>query len=129
MQQFAKGLRPIAFLSQQIKVAERNYPIGEQLGRRQFMDHQSLQSVEVSAMATPRQVRWPTHLSEFDFSSNDTPSNTNVVADGLSRAAAGEVSELEEPGAPYELLISALAEMEPIPVNMRQAAVRDAKYQ
>jgi hypothetical protein len=76
MQQFDEGLRPIAFLSKKMTPAERNYPVHEQellailnalkawrhyLGGRPFTvltDHQSLQYVETSAMATPRQVRW-----------------------------------------------------------------------
>jgi ribonuclease HI len=77
MQESAEGpLRPIAFLSKKMSAAERNYPVHEQellailkalkawrhyLGGRRFTiltDHQSLQYVESSAMATPRQMRW-----------------------------------------------------------------------
>ena len=148
MQQFDDGLRPIAFLSKKMKPAERNYPIYEQellailnalrawrhyLGGRHFTvwtDHQSLQYVESSAMATPRQVRWATWLSEFDFSIKYAPGDKNVVADGLSRAAAGGAPEADTEEIDEErLLIGALSEMAPIPVRVRQAAADDANYQ
>lgn len=146
MQQFEEGLRPIAFLSKKMKPAERNYPVYEQellailnalrawrhyLGGRHFTvctDHQSLQYVEVSAMATPRQVRWATWLSEFDFSIKYTPGTTNVVADALSRAAAGSAPERKEDTGGRRLLINAIAEMAPIPVRIRRAAVADGNY-
>jgi len=139
MQKFAEGLRPIAFLSKKMKKAERNYPVYEQellailnalrawrhyLGGRHFTvwtDHQSLQYVEASAMATPRQVRWATWLSEFDFNIKYTPGETNVVADGLSRAGAGP--------ARAGLLISAVSAMAPMPIRIKRAAVNDARYQ
>ena len=139
MQKFAEGLRPIAFLLKKMKKAERNYPVYEQellailnalrawrhyLGGRHFTvwtDHQSLQYVEASAMATPRQVRWATWLSEFDFNIKYTPGETNVVADGLSRAGAGP--------ARAGLLISAVSAMAPMPIRIKRAAVNDARYQ
>ncbi len=111
MQQFDGGLRPIAFLSKKMSKAERNYPVHEQellailnalkawrhyLGGRRFTvltDHQSLQYVGTSAMATPRQVRWAAWLSEFDFCIKYSPGKDNVAADALSRGAAGGDSE------------------------------------
>lgn len=107
MQQFDEGLRPIAFLSKKMTPAERNYPVHEQellailnalkawrhyLGGRPFTvltDHQSLQYVETSAMATPRQVRWAAWLAEFDFKVRYAPGRANVAADALSRGGAG----------------------------------------
>ena len=107
MQQFDEGLRPIAFLSKKMTPAQRNYPVHEQellailnalkawrhyLGGRPFTvltDHQSLQYVETSAMATPRQVRWAAWLAEFDFKVRYAPGRANVAADALSRAGAG----------------------------------------
>ena len=108
MQRFDEGLRPIAFLSKKMSAAERNYPVHEQellailhalkawrhyLSGRPFTvltDHQSLQYVETSAMATPRQVRWAAWLAEFDFKVRYAPGATNVAADALSRGAAGK---------------------------------------
>ena len=78
-------------------------------------------------MATPRQVRWATHLSEFDFGIRYAPGITNVVADALSRAAAGE-APAREPSAP-RLLLGAITEMAPMPVRIRRAAAADATYQ
>ena len=142
MQEFEEGLRPIAFLSKKMKAAERNYPVYEQellailnalrawrhyLGGRHFTvwtDHQSLQYVEASVMATPRQVRWATWLSEFDFSVKYVPGATNVVADGLSRGAAGGAPEQRQP-----LLVNAVVEMAPIPIRVKRAAEGDAAYQ
>lgn len=107
MQQFDGGLRPIAFLSKKMTPAQRNYPVHEQellailnalkawrhyLGGRPFTvltDHQSLQYVETSAMATPRQVRWAAWLAEFDFKVRYAPGRANVAADALSRGGAG----------------------------------------
>ena len=148
MQQFDEGLRPIAFLSKKMKPAERNYPVYEQellailnalrawrhyLGGRHFTvwtDHQSLQYVEVSAMATPRQVRWATWLSEFDFSIKYAPGSKNVVADGLSRAAAGGAPDAgSDARAGQRLLLQAVTEIAPMPVRIRRAAMQDAAYQ
>lgn len=164
MQQFDEGLRPIAFLSKKMTKAERNYPVHEQellailnalkawrhyLGGRRFSvltDHQSLQYVETSAMATPRQVRWAAWLSEFDFSIKYSPGKTNVAADALSRAAAGreearpaiEVNSLlqqaQRRGSPVmessaRLLVSAINALAPLPVRIREAAAADAEYQ
>ena len=151
MQQFDEGLRPIAFLSKKMKPAERNYPIYEQellailnalrawrhyLGGRHFTvwtDHQSLQYVEASTMATPRQVRWAAWLSEFDFSIKYAPGEKNVVADGLSRAAAGPAEDRAATADQAETrttrLVNALVEMAPMPVRIRRAAMQDAAYQ
>ena len=167
MQQFDEGMRPIAFLSKKMTKAERNYPVHEQellailnalkawrhyLGGRRFSvltDHQSLQYVETSAMATPRQVRWAAWLSEFDFSIKYSPGRTNVAADALSRGAAGKqllsetpeeeplcVSHLQCAAGPEaellaapRLLISAIGELAPLPVRIRTAAAADDEYQ
>src|SRR6185312_14789631 len=116
MQQFDEGLRPIAFLSKKMTPAQRNYPVHEQellailnalkawrhyLGGRPFTvltDHQSLQYVETSAMATPRQVRWAAWLAEFDFKVRYAPGRANVAADALSRAGAGGPPEEAQSG-------------------------------
>jgi len=168
MQQFSEGLRPIAFLSKKMSTAERNYPVHEQellailnalkawrhyLGGRRFTvltDHQSLQYVETSAMATPRQMRWAAWLSEFDFSIRYGRGEANVAADALSRGAAGKapvnstsgvtgqygeearslglacVWERDEAGE--RLLVSSINELAPLPVRIREAAAADSEY-
>ena len=157
MQQFDEGLRPIAFLSKKMTKAERNYPVHEQellailnalkawrhyLGGRRFSvltDHQSLQYVETSAMATPRQVRWAAWLSEFDFSIKYSPGKNNLAADALSRAAAGSQRVEADPEQQQQinslnqrdsrLLVNAINELAPLPVRIRLAAAADADYQ
>jgi truncated hemoglobin YjbI len=67
-----------------------------------------------------------TWLSEFDFAIKYVPGKKNVVADGLSRAAAGGPPEEDEKYAGR--LLSAVVAMAPIPVRARDAAARDAEY-
>ena len=157
MQRFDEGLRPIAFLSRRMKPAERNYPVHEQellailnamkawrhyLGGRPFTvvtDHQSLQYVDTSAMATPRQIRWASMFAEFDFTIQYAPGPKNVAADALSRSAAGGLEPagdntmtLGAVGVGQEgpkLLLAAIGEMAPLPVRIKEAARRDEAYQ
>jgi hypothetical protein len=123
MQNQGEGLRPIAFLSKKMTAAETRYPVHEQellailhalrawrhyLGGRHFTvlsDHQSLQYVQTSAMATPRQQRWAALLSEFDFSIQYAKGEDNVAADALSRGAAGKAGESAATAAPEETLL------------------------
>jgi transposase InsO family protein len=147
MQQFDEGLRPIAFMSRRMKEAECNYPIYEQellaimnalrawrhyLGGRRFSvitDHQALQYVEASVMATPRQVRWAAMMAEFDFTIKYAPGKGNVVADALSRAGARSAEGGELLITAIARLVNAAAVIEPMPVRVRDAAAGDAGYQ
>jgi len=168
MQQHEEGLRPIAFLSKRMTDAEQRYPVHEQellailnalkawrhyLGGKHFTvltDHQSLQYVETSAMATPRQLRWSAWLAEFDFSIKYMRGELNGAADALSRGAAGSGrdGDSEEPGPdegaeadvgederrdPDEqkgtLLMAAIGELRPLAVRLIEAARDDEKYQ
>jgi hypothetical protein len=157
MQRFDEGLRPIAFLSRRMKPAERNYPVHEQellailnamkawrhyLGGRPFTvltDHQSLQYVDTSAMATPRQIRWASMFAEFDFTIQYAPGPKNVAADALSRSAAGGPEPVGDSAVAAgavalgqdgrRLLLAAIGEMAPLPVRIKEAARRDEAYQ
>ena len=160
MQRFDAGLRPIAFLSKKMSPAERRYPVHEQellailnalkawrhyLGGRHFTvltDHQSLQYVETSVMATPRQMRWAAWLSEFDFSIRYGRGKDNVAADALSRAAAAGTDGVDEDSggdvsvgsvlqlqSQPRLLINSINDLAPLPVRVREAAQGDAAYQ
>jgi hypothetical protein len=155
MQEHDDGMRPIAFLSKKMVGAERRYPVHEQellailnalkawrhyLGGRPFTvitDHQSLQYVETSAMATPRQMRWAAWLSEFDFTVKYARGDTNIAADALSRAAAGGSTEKEAAKAEDmqgrlrkrgKLLIYALTTFTPLVIKLREAASKDPAY-
>ena len=151
MQKFEEGLRPIAFLSKKMRPAERRYPVHEQellailsalkawrhyLSGRRFTvwtDHQSLQYIESSQMATPRQMRWAAWLSEFDFSVRYAPGSKNVVADALSRAEVDDgAQEDKSPESSRQegatLLLSALEDAGPLPVRIRRAAANDPEY-
>ena len=153
MQHYEDGLRPVAFMSKRMRAAELNYPIYEQellailnalrtwrhyLSGRRFTvltDHQSLQYIQSSKMATPRQVRWAAMLSEFDFVIKYSPGEKNQVADGLSRRAdlrdrstdGGTSVDVEGVEEPMRLL-NAIRAMAPLPVRIRQAAEDDPEY-
>ena len=159
MQEHEGGMRPIAFLSKKMSEAETRYPVHEQellailnalkawrhyLGGRHFTvltDHQSLQYVETSAMATPRQMRWAAQMSEFDFSIKYARGETNVAADALSRGAAGGAgaeaqqqrrllaASISEQAQAMRLNVSALGDMAPLTVRISDAAASDEEYQ
>lgn len=155
MQKYDQGLRPVAFLSKKMLPAEINYPVHEQellailnamkawrhyLSGKKFKiltDHQSLQYIKSSKMASGRQQRWAADFSEFDFEIGYAPGSTNVVADALSRSAAGgppdkdetDERETEEDVGTGPLLINAILEMPPIPVRVREVAKQDSEYQ
>ena len=111
MQDHGRGLQPIEFMSVKMTDAQRNYPVHEQellaitnalhkwshhLRDRRFTvitDHQSLQYVESSKMSTSRLARWAMQLSDFDFDIRYERGDKNVVADALSRSAAGGAKE------------------------------------
>jgi hypothetical protein len=147
MQQYEGGLRPIAFLSKRMSDAEQRYPVHEQellailnalkawrhyLGGRRFevlTDHQSLQYVETSAMATPRQMRWAAWLAEFDFGIKYVRGELNGAADALSRGAAGSGRAETQASETAPLLVAAIGELRPLAVRLQDAAHEDQAYQ
>ena len=151
MQKFEDGLKPIAFLSKKMRAAEKRYPVHEQellailnalkawkhyLGGRRFTvwtDHQSLQYLESSTNATPRQLRWAAWLSEFDFAIKYAPGEKNVAADAMSRIDEPiEEEQRAEQSEQYQLAttwLCALADIGPLPVRIRQATTNDPSYQ
>lgn len=153
LQAYPGGNRPIAFLSKKMDKAERNYPVHEQellaimnalkawrhyLGGRHFTvlsDHESLQYVKTSEMATPRQVRWASHMAEFDFEIKYVPGEANAAADALSRGAAGGPEEerlitsiMRHHREQRAIHVSAAVELAPLPVKIAAAAQRDQEY-
>ena len=129
MQDQGHGLQPIAFMSKKMNDAERNYPVHEQellaiknalttwshyLRDRHFTvvtDHQSLQYIESNKMATSRLVRWRMQLADFDFDIRYERGDRNVVADALSRTAAGKPQEEPSAVAVDVSVIGTLVEM------------------
>lgn len=146
MQKFEGGLRPIAFLSKKMKKSEKNYPVYEQellailtaarawrhyLAGRHFTvvtDHQSLQYLESSVMATARQLKWAALLQEFSYTIVYRPGRENAVADALSRAAAGAPTDPAEEDEP-RYLMQTISTMRPIPVRVSAAIEEDEAYQ
>jgi len=98
-----RGLQPIAFLSQKMNAAQRNYPVHEQellavvaalkqwrhylMGARFRVatDHKSLVYLRTQPHLSPRQTRWLEFLEQFHFTIEYVEGKLNLVADGLSR--------------------------------------------
>ena len=98
-----RGLQPIAFLSQKMNAAQRNYPVHEQellavvaalkqwrhylMGARFRVatDHKSLVYLRTQPHLSPRQTRWLEFLEQFHFAIEYVEGKLNLVADGLSR--------------------------------------------
>ena len=108
-------LHPVAFESQKLREAERNYPVHELellavvhalhvwrvylLGRhfKVVMDHHSLTFLQTQPTLSKRQAQWVEFLQEFDFEIVYKPGSSNQVADALSRIpeVAPRVSNVE----------------------------------
>ena len=102
-QDHGRGLQPIAFLSQKMNPAQRNYPVHEQellavvaalkqwrhylMGARFRVatDHKSLVYLRTQPHLSPRQTRWLEFLEQFHFAIEYVEGKLNLVADGLSR--------------------------------------------
>ncbi|GJP48692.1 hypothetical protein CLOM_g7975, partial [Closterium sp. NIES-68] len=106
MQDFGNGLQPIAYKSQKMQSAERNYPVhdkemlaivhtfkiwkcyltGADVTVR--TDHKSLQYLRAQPNLNPRQIRWLEYL-ESNFTYKITyKKGANNIADALSRPSA-----------------------------------------
>src|SRR5882762_2077656 len=99
-----------AFWSGKFNSAQQNYPVHEQellaivesLKRfrnllhgarfRVFTDHKGLQYLSTQKNLSPRQTRWLETLSDFDFTVEYIPGNTNVLADALSWLYSADTS-------------------------------------
>ncbi len=108
-----RGLQPIAFLSQKMLSAERNYPVHEQellavicalktwrhyLYGEQFTietDHESLQYLQTQPQLSKRQIRWLETLSQFTYTMQYKKGKDNIVADALSRRPDHKADEQE----------------------------------
>jgi RNase H-like domain found in reverse transcriptase/Reverse transcriptase (RNA-dependent DNA polymerase) len=98
-----RSARIVAFWSGKFNSAQQNYPVHEQellaiiesLKRfrnllhgarfRIFTDHKGLEFIQTQQNLSPRQSRWLETLSDFDFTVQYIPGDTNVLADALSR--------------------------------------------
>jgi len=107
---------PIAYRSESMSEAERNYEIydREMLGViraledwRHFLeglpepfeiitDHRNLEYWKSAQNLTRRQARWHIWLSRFDFKITHKPGSTMLVADPLSRQGNHAVSDTED---------------------------------
>lgn len=102
---------PIAFASQQMVKAERNYSVTEREGLavifalKKFChyllggkftiitDHKALKYIFNKSDAEGRMARWKIFLSEYDFTILDRPGKKHANADLLSRAYDGDGEE------------------------------------
>ena len=117
------GLQPIAFMSQKMLPAEKNYPVHEQellavvcalkewrhyLHGRKFTvvsDHRSLRFLPTQPHLSPRQIRWSEFLQQFDYEMEYQKGKLNVVADALSRRE--DVAEGEREGEEHQVNVIA----------------------
>jgi RNase H-like domain found in reverse transcriptase len=104
-QEFDDGIYPIAFHSQSLLPAKKNYDTHDKelaavlfrfkcgqplfLGTAQPIevrtDHKNLQYFHQLQKITGRQARWIEYLQDFDYKLTHVPGHTNTVADLLSR--------------------------------------------
>ena len=98
-------IRPVAFFSTKMSPAELNYEIydkellaiirafeewrpelqGSKFPVQVITDHKNLEYFMTNKLLTPRQARWSTFLSQFDFKIKYRPGRLNTVADALTR--------------------------------------------
>ena len=123
-----RGMQPVAFMSKKMTDAETRYTTRDQEwlavkraleGWRHYLhgkhfvvksDHESLQGIRTHPLSSKRGRRWEETLAEFDFTVEYIKGATNVVADGLSRAAAGGEPKQAKAGPPPEQAAEATAE-------------------
>ncbi|PIL32326.1 hypothetical protein GSI_05572 [Ganoderma sinense ZZ0214-1] len=117
LQKLEDGLwHPIAYRSQSMAEAERNYEIydREMLGIvraledwRHYLeglpepfdivtDHRNLEYWQTAQNLSRRQARWSLYLSRFDFRLSHKPGTTNTQADPLSRLSIHQVTDAED---------------------------------
>ena len=100
---FTKGIKVISYVSRQLKVYERNYPIPDlELAAvvftlmlwthymygfhvEVFKYHKSLQYLFTQRDLNLHQRRWLEILKDYDMNVHYRPGKANVVADALSR--------------------------------------------
>jgi hypothetical protein len=109
-QQKENGLQPVAYMSQKMNSAERNYPTHEQellavvralqdwryylLGSPHtttiYTDHDSLKYLYTQPHLSKRQLRWLEQLQDYKLDITHQSGTKNVVADALSRRSDHE---------------------------------------
>ena len=98
-----ESARPVAFESQQLNDAEKNYPTHEKellaivraLKKWRFLllgthfevhtDHRTLEYFQTQKDLSRRQARWSEFLSQYDFGIHYVKGEDNTAADGMSR--------------------------------------------
>ncbi|GJP40371.1 hypothetical protein CLOM_g24641 [Closterium sp. NIES-68] len=106
MHDFSNGLQPIAYKSQKMQSAERNYPVHDKemlaivhafkIWRCYLTgadvtvrtDHKSLQCLRAQPNLNPRQIRWLDYLESIFTYKIMNKKGANNIADALSRPSA-----------------------------------------
>jgi hypothetical protein len=139
---------PVAFLSQGLTEAERNYTIGEKellaiikclKGWRHLLegtnkvitvwtDHQNLASFKEPQNLNGRQARWASYLSRFDLQLVHRPGRSSGKPDALSRRAdhdKGARDNLDQVLLRPELFVNVLATSNPLLEAVKTAQEAD----
>jgi len=118
--------RPVAYESQQLNDAQRNYPVHEKellaiiraldkwrvdlLGSHITIvtDHRTLEAFDLQRDLSCRQCRWQEFLSQYDYTIVYVPGEDNCVADALSRLPDDPEFDHQLPPGTDNVLLAAI---------------------
>ncbi len=135
--------RVIAYVSRQLKPAERNYPVHDKellsmkyalakfrvylLGTRPFVvytDHASLRTAIKSPHLSQRMARWLSFFADYNFTVLYKPGKMNILADALSRRP-----DYESPGSePVAMSLIATVPSSTLLADIKSAYNADPKW-